>query len=295
MYELTQVGARTYYINCPAKMGVYKLNETDICLIDSGNDKDAARKLLKIFAAEGWMLKLIINTHSHADHIGGNALLQQRTGCAIYTVGTEVAFTNEPFLEAAFLYGGYPCKPLRNKFLRAQESTALPLTEDVLPEGLTLLRLDGHSFAMAAIKTADDIWFLADCLTSETILQKYHVSFLYDVAAYKQSLTLINTLEGKLFIPAHAEPTSDIHPLADANLAKVAELTDLLLHLCATPTPFEDILKQVFDHYALTMDFNQNVLVGSTLRSYLAYLYDAEQVEAVFHENKLHWCAVPHV
>ncbi len=289
MYELIQVGARTYYINCPAKMGVYRLNDTDVCLIDSGNDKDAARKILKIFAAEGWTLKTILNTHSHADHIGGNALLQQRTGCDIFTVGTEVAFVNDPALEAAFLYGGYPCKPLRSKFLRAQESNAQPLTEANLPAGLELLRVDGHSFAMAAIRTDDDVWFLADCLTSEAILQKYHVSFLYDVAAYKESLATINTLEGKLFIPAHAEPTEDIRPLAAVNLAKVEELTDLLLQLCTTPAPFEGILKAVFDHYGLTMDFSQNVLVGSTLRSYLAYLYDARRVTVEFCENQLYW------
>lgn len=44
MYELIQAGEKTYYINCPAKMGLYRLNDSEVCLIDSGNDKDAGEK-----------------------------------------------------------------------------------------------------------------------------------------------------------------------------------------------------------------------------------------------------------
>lgn len=48
MYELHQAAQRTYYIQCPAKMGIWKLNDTDAVLIDSGSDKDTGRKVQKI-------------------------------------------------------------------------------------------------------------------------------------------------------------------------------------------------------------------------------------------------------
>lgn len=41
MYELIQVSEHNYYIQCPAKIGLVKLNDTEVCLIDSGSDKDA--------------------------------------------------------------------------------------------------------------------------------------------------------------------------------------------------------------------------------------------------------------
>ena len=53
MYELIQVANNTYYVNCPAKIGVYRCNDTEIYLIDSGNDKDAGRKVRRVLEAEG--------------------------------------------------------------------------------------------------------------------------------------------------------------------------------------------------------------------------------------------------
>ena len=45
MYELIQVSEHTYYIQSPAKIGLVRLNDREVCLIDSGNDKDAGRKV----------------------------------------------------------------------------------------------------------------------------------------------------------------------------------------------------------------------------------------------------------
>lgn len=289
MYELVQVGKNTYYINCPAKMGIYQINENDVCLIDSGNDKEAGKKVLKILTEQGWNLKMIINTHSHADHIGGNNILQQRLGCPAYSVGIDNAFIKNPILEPSFLFGGYPCKELRNKFLLAQSSNILDLSELVLPDGMETLRLDGHSFSMIGVKTPDNIWFVADCVTSAVILEKYHVSFLYDVESYLETLTKVEQLQGELFIPAHADPVEDISLLIDLNRNKVYEIIANIHKLCKEPICFEEILKHIFDQYHLVMDLNQYVLVGSTIRSYLSYLHDKGRLNIRFESNRLLW------
>ena len=108
MFELTQAAANTYYIECPAKIGVWRANGTDVYLIDSGNDRDAGRKVRQILDEHGWTLKGILNTHSNADHIGGNNYLQGKSGCPVFANGAEAALTRHPSLESALLYGGFP-------------------------------------------------------------------------------------------------------------------------------------------------------------------------------------------
>ena len=164
MYELVKVGEKSYYINSPAKIGIYLAGDSDVYLIDSGNDKDAGRKVRKILDENGWNLKGIINTHSHADHIGGNHYLQGQTNCKIFASGIETAFTKNPILEPAFLYGGYPCSDLRHKFLLAAESEALEITDVSFPPELITIPLPGHFFDMIGIRTPDNTIFLADLL-----------------------------------------------------------------------------------------------------------------------------------
>lgn len=292
MFELNQVGERSYYINCPAKIGVYKLNDTEVYLIDSGNDKDAGRKVRKILSENGWNLKGIINTHSNADHIGGNKYLQQQTGCKIFADGIEAAFTKYPLLEPSFLYGGYPCKDLRHKFLLASESDVNEITDSDFPKELEVIPLHGHFFDMIGIRTPDNVVFLADCISSESTLDKYQITFIYDVAEYLNTLNKVESMKAAMFVPAHSDITSDITGIVQLNRQKVFDISNNIQSILKTPMCFEELLKQLFDEYGLLMNFEQYVLVGSTVRSYLSWLKDNEKIKAVFTDNLLLWSSL---
>ena len=289
MYELNHITGNSYYIQSPSKMGLVKLSDTDVCLIDSGNDKDAGRKMRQLLDANGWHLTAIYNTHSNADHIGGNRYLQGQTKCKVYAQGIECDITRHPVLEPAFLYGGFPPKDLRHKFLMAQESDAQELTGAVLPEGFELLQLPGHFFHMVGFRSPDDVVYLADCLSSRETLDKYQIGFIYDVAAYLDTLEKVKTMQAAAFVPAHAEVTEDIAPLAQYNIDKVHEIADHIVELCTEPIIFEELLKKLFDDYGLTLTFEQYVLVGSTVKSYLAWLKDTGRLTVLFEDNRLLW------
>ena len=286
--ELIKVGEKTYYIKNPTNIGVYKISENEVFLIDSGNDKDAGKKILKIMDEQGWTVKGIITTHSNADHIGGNKIIQDRTGCKIYATAIEKSFSENPVLEPSFLYGGYPFKDLRNKFLCAKESN-VELIDNNLPDGLEVISLKGHFFEMIGIKTDDDVYFLGDSIFSEETIRKYHLFFLYDVKEFLNSLEFLSSLEGKLFIPSHTEASENILELIEINKAKVMEISNKICEICEEEKIFEEILKIIFDEYKLTMSSNQYVLIGSTIRSYLSYLYEEEKLTYEFKDNRMYW------
>ena len=286
MYELIQAAEHTYYIESPAKIGLVQTGDT-VALIDSGSDKEAGRKVRQHLDARGLKLSAIYNTHSNADHIGGNQYLQRQTGCAVYAPGVEAAFTRDPILEPSFLYGGCPPKPLRHKFLLAQPSGVQVLDPKACP--LEVIPLPGHFFDMVGYRTEDGVVFLADCLSSRETLEKYRVSFLYDVAAYLDTLDRVAAMEAALFVPAHAAATEDIAPLARYNRDQVYAVAEDLLDLLAEPLVFEEVLRRLFRRYHLTMDLQQYVLVGSTVKSYLAWLLDGGRVTAAFDDCRLLW------
>ena len=110
--------------------------------------------------------------------------MQQQTGCKIFTSGLEAAFTNYPVLEPSFLYGGYPFKEFRDKFLLAQPSNAVDIGDPDFPNELEIIPLPGHFFDMIGIRTPDDVVFLGDCVSSRAVLERYQICFIYDIAEY---------------------------------------------------------------------------------------------------------------
>lgn len=292
MYELIQVSDHDYYIDCPVRIGLVRVGSSEVVLIDSGNDKDAGKKVYRILESKGWNLQAILNTHSHADHIGGNHFLQEKTGCKIYAKEMECVYSNTPLLEPTGLYGGRPFKELKNKFLLAKGSRVLPLTSDVLPAGMEILDLPGHCFDMVGFRTKEGTAYIADSLSSEETLAKYGIGYLWDPKMTLETLAFVKTLDAACFVPSHAPVMTEkeeLVRLADENIDGIMAIKEKILELCGVPVTFEALLKQVFDAYHLRMSAQQYALIGSTLRSYLSCLYEENKIKYHFEDNQMFW------
>ena len=100
---------------------------------------------------------------------------------------------------------------------------------------------------------------------------------------------MVKGLKARMFIPAHAAATEDIAELAQYNIDTVHEIAEEIVEICQEPLGFETILQRLVTEYGLAMNFEQYVLVGSTVRSYLAWLKDTGRLNAVFEKNQLLW------
>lgn len=142
---------------------------------------------------------------------------------------------------------------------------------------------------MRGFRLPDGTVFLADSLSSEATLEKYGISFLYDVEAHLNTLEKIAEMKADLFVPSHAEASEEVRSLAELNRKKVMETGAHILGLCGEPKTFEEILQKVFQDYGMQMTYQQYVLIGSTVRSYLAWLEARGEAEAVIEENRMIW------
>ncbi|MEW5817934.1 MAG: MBL fold metallo-hydrolase, partial [Spirochaetota bacterium] len=232
------------------------------------------------------------------DHIGGNAFLQQKTGCSVAATQAESAFINSPVLEPAFLYGGFPIHSLRKKFLEAQTSSVthvIPSSGCILNTPLEAVPLPGHFVDMIGVRTPDNVFFIADTVFSETIIGKYPIFFIYDVAGFLATLDTLEKAEASFFVPSHSAPTDDIRKLVTVNRNKVLKIIESILDCLNERRTPDEILLFLCEKYRLALDANQYVLVFNTLRSYLSHLFDQGMLEFLFKDGslKLKRCSSP--
>lgn len=293
MFDLRQLGPRTYAIEAPVNLGIFLLEENRVLLIDSGLDSDTGKRVLRILDAQGWTLSHLLNTHAHADHAGGNALLSARTGCAILATAEEAPIIEQPWLEPAMLYGGCPPTALRNKHTMAKPSVVAHRLPEGLPEGLALLPLPGHTPGMVGVRTADDVLFLADSLLSEATLAKHPIFFLWDVEAQQKTLHLLEAQRAAWFVPCHADICQDILPMIRANRQAMRAIIAALMEAARDKIAEEPLLRRVTRGFAIADNALQHALAGCTLRSYLSYLLDAGLMDVRYAEGLRLFRAVP--
>ena len=287
MYEFINIHKNTYLMESPAKTGLYISEGKYAYVIDTGIDKDAAKKIERFIKEKEAELKVIINTHSHADHCGGNSYLQEKTGCLIYSSDLEASIIRNPVLEPALLYGGSPYKEIMNKFLMAKPSKAKDISEAKLPEGFEYMGLPGHYFAQIGVRTPDDVWFIADSLMGKRVTEKYSFSFMYDVKAQLETLEKLENLKGEWFVPSHAEATKDIGDLIIFNRENLLKDIELVFSLLKEEKSIEDLVKEVFDMADSKINHTQYVLTTTTIKSFLTYLLQEERIAATFKGNRL--------
>lgn len=285
-----------------------KAGHTDIYLIDAGPDKSMAEALYNALEAEfkDFTLKGIFDTHSHADHAGANAELVRRTGCKIYATQKEKSSIETPELQSAVAYGAHPLPEYMATYYLAEQSfvdkvikndEVISLSDDV---NLECVPLAGHYFDMIGIictvpkeKGSSEkirIFFTSDGIFTRTMLTKYWIPFLFNVAQFKESLSVIKHTKADYYVPSHGEIYTDISGLYELNMLSVLQNEETILKcLRENPSTFEDILKYIADNNEMSMRLSQFMLVGSTIRSYITYLYNEKKITWTFKSNKMYW------
>lgn len=292
MFELIKLKGNTYYIDTPTKIGLYNYSENNAVLIDTGNDSRIAKRVLKAVRESGFNITAVFCTHCHADHVGGNAYIKENSSCRIFCPKIECEALCFPLLNPIMLYGAYPPKELKRHFFLAEPNNAEFLCDDVLPKGLSYFALPGHTMGMVGYRTDDGVYFLADSIVSETILQKSYITYLISPKLYLETIDGFKNLPEGIYVPSHNEPLytkAQLLSLSQSNVESVNGIANDILEKLSAPMPVEKLLKALLDDRNMSCDFSALSMIGSAVRSYLSYLQDSGAVTADCSKNKIYW------
>lgn len=293
--ELKQLSENVFYIPNTSNIGAVRVKE-GVVLIDSGLDDDTAKKVLRLLEEMGLRLLSVINTHSHADHFGGNFYLKQKTGLTVYASENESGFIRNGLLEPFYLFSGAdPLKELKVKFLAGKPSPVdyiIDRNENKISlHGVEfqILELPGHSPGQIGIGI-EDVLFCGDSVFSPEVLERHKLPFCMDPGAQYDTLDLLDTLEYRIYIPGHGDPVSEIKLYTDAYRKIIHNIEEHSLELLLTKMNTPDFLAGLCTGFGVSLkSAQQYYLMNSVAMAYLSHLCSKGQVQHFIEENILYW------
>lgn len=295
--NLIEIIPGAYYLPGAVNIGVVITPDGGALLIDTGQDKDYARRVLKACQSRGLEPRAIINTHAHADHFGGNDYLTRNLDLPVYAPPFEEAVLRYPYLEPFYLFSGArPIPPLQTKWLMAKPSPVdHVIRDDTLEiEGVSfqVLSLPGHAQGQIAL-TWGQVCYCSDALFGQEVLAKYGVPFATDVARQIESIERLWATDYAYYLPAHGGLVTDVEPLAQANLAYIQRAAEAVLAAVQPPAETTQVVARVCQTLGLSLDgIPQYYLFKSVVKAYLSYLVGQGQVEPRLEDNRLLWRAI---
>lgn len=287
--KLEQLGKNTFVLYGKTNIGFYLFNNNDVVVIDTGLNNDSAKQILEICQNNNWNIKCVVNTHAHADHVGGNNYIQNELNIPIYANKMNILLCKYPHLQTVMAYGGYPSKELSHPLLVPLKSEVAQIENNILPGCFEIIDLPGHLEDMIGFKTDDGVIFLSDAVTGINLLDKARLQFIYDIEGNIKTLNKIKDIKGTYFVPSHGEITKNVNELVEKNKKNINYSIDLLKDVCNSPKTFDEIMKAIFDHFHMKMNSIQYNIIAITIKCYLSYMLNENLIINEMDNNLLLW------
>ena len=302
--QINQVKGNSHYATGSLSIGVYLDDQTmSAILIDTGLDQDAPKKIDQALTAKGYSIHAVINSHSHADHIGGNQYLQKKyPKIQTYATSFEAPFIENPYLEPfCFSAGAVPFQELRNKFMEAKPSRVdriVPFEDgvlNVLGVEFQVVTLPGHSAGMMGLLTPDGVMYCADALFGESTIEKHGLLYYTDLQKSIESLNKLKDVKASHYVLYHGGVREEISSLVDRHVALFSQTAEFIMSVIRESShTFEGVVQRVMEKYNVADQLPAYTLNATVVRAYLAYLQQQDRLTVQVVNGVITFASVDH-
>ncbi len=237
-------------------IGVVRVSDSEVFLIDSGLNDTTARKVLRAVRDELHAEPIaIVNTHGHADHFGANAWLRKRIPLSVHAPAIEATVIANPILQPALLYGGAdPLDALRSKFLLAEASPVDHCygtdTTEIHGVPVNVVPLGGHSPNQMGL-LIDREFFSADVVFPDAAIAKYPIPYLYGLTQHLESLGVAESTKADWIVPGLGSHAASIDRLVEINRAAIERTIAAVLAAAVNPVCGDALCARVFTNMSV--------------------------------------------
>jgi glyoxylase-like metal-dependent hydrolase (beta-lactamase superfamily II) len=294
---LIPLADRAWVIPGGVNIGVLSNDEGQIVLVDTGLNESSAKKAMKVVREElGGDIVAVLTTHAHADHFGGNATIVKRTGAIVHAPKFDEAFLRYPLLQPASLFGGAdPLDTLRGNFLLADPSPVDAIVEpgarEIAGIRLEAVPLFGHSPGQLGY-LAGDVFFCADVVLPEHVLDKYRIPYLFSLTEHLAALERARVTPHRVAVAGHGPVLEDgqLETAINLNAALAQCVAEVILELTATPRTAETILEGILRRFdAPVVDAPSFYLLQPTVFAFLSHLNRSGAISHEVYDGRSLW------
>ena len=291
--KIIELDDEVYYIPNPANIGIIGDSGKGI-FIDTGIDDDTAKKATGLMQEKGLTPSMIVNTHSHADHCGGNRWIQNNHQVLTIAPDVEAGIIEYPALEPIYFFSGaFPIKELEHKMFKARPSKVDEIYDEsrnsLFHRKVEFVPLYGHSPKQMGVGV-NGVLFCADSVFSEDVLTKHKIPFHVNIDAEKRTLSWLRASGYNKYVPAHGEPFGDIDSVVDSNLRAIESVESYIRDGLHGKNTTSDIIRYVCDHFGVRIErISQYYLMNTTVMAYLSYLNRKGDLLFSVHDNIQYW------